>query len=69
MKLRNNEYKTIEQLPPGARSVSKFAKDHHYTTAHIYKMYRNGQFKTRFKHDIIIYEGYNFVVPLENQLN
>lgn len=63
MKNRMNDYPNISELPPESISINKLAKKLGYSTAHIYKLYRNNQLKDK-GWDIVVYEDFNFAIPV-----
>lgn len=52
-----NEYRTVENLPDGAKPISQYAKDEGISIPPVYKRYKTG------KIEIVIYQGINFVLP------
>ena len=64
MKKRQNKYKSIDKLPNGAMNVNRLGELLGFSTAHIYKMYKNGQL-VNHGYDIVIFQDYNFAVPIK----
>lgn len=60
---RQNKYKSVKTLPPGAMSVAQYASIRGCNTSNIYKLWRNkkGINKTE-SFEIIEFQGLNFVV-------
>ena len=61
---RKNNYKEVDKLPTGAQPVSEYANNWPCNTSYIYKLYRDGKHSGRF--DIVLYKGFNFVIPCNN---
>lgn len=62
MKSNTGKYDTVTTLPAGAISVKDYAEQKGITTAWIYRQVSHGKNKD-FK--IVIYQSFNFVVPLK----
>lgn len=60
---RQNKYKSVKTLPPGAMSVAQYASNRGCNTSYIYKLWRTkkGQDKTE-SFEIIEFQGLNFVL-------
>lgn len=57
-----NKYRTVEDLPATAKTVSEYCKDRGCTNPYIYQLIREN--KADF--EIVIFKGFNFIIPLTN---
>ena len=60
---RQNKYRVVKQLPPGALSVAQYADVRGCNTSNIYKLWRNKKGINRTENfELIEYQGINFVI-------
>lgn len=61
-KRRKNKYRVLDHLPPGAVSVSEYATERDCNTSYIYKLWKEGRSGKAIDFEIVICNGYNFVL-------
>lgn len=62
MKKNIGKYPTVETLPINAVTVKQYAENNNFTTANVYKLYKERN-KKSISFSIVLFNEINFVIP------